>query len=109
MMSLYTERQLPDCDRQGGWWADPQLGSGLHSLAGNTTNENLRLAEDTARESLEWLLEDGIVSDYTVTAEYRDRRIILDITLHAPETCRFTTAASEIDYRWVWNGYVERN
>jgi phage gp46-like protein len=85
------------------------MGSGLHSLSGNTTNENLRLAEDAAREALEWLVADGVISDLTVTSSYSSKKILLHIELIGPNGCSFTTSANEVNYRWVWNGYVSRN
>lgn len=108
--SLYTDRDDPSCTRNHtGWWADPSRGSVLSNLSGSTTNETLRLAEDAAREALEWMVEDAIATDVRVTATYRNRCVNLEIEIDGPNQCNFITSASEVDFQWVWNGYITRN
>lgn len=78
MLSLFTDRRaneddvLPDGTDPRGWWSDAmdgrQIGSRLWLLerARNLT-ETLRLAQDYAKEALQWLVDDEIAKSVTVT------------------------------------------
>ncbi len=85
LISLFSDRRgesgdvLPDgqTDRRG-WWADAhpdvegdQIGSRLWLLArAKTTPEVLDRAQDYARESLQWMIDDKVASRVEVTAEF---------------------------------------
>ena len=76
LISLFTDRYDPDTG-QGGWWGDshpdnPQLlGSRLWLLSkSKVTTQTLRTAEDYARESLAWLLDDKLITSLTVSARW---------------------------------------
>jgi phage gp46-like protein len=54
-----------------------RIGSRLWLLSrAKQTTETLRLAEDYAREALAWLLDDGLVTEVTVTAEWVARGLL---------------------------------
>ena len=90
IISLFTDARASDDDPipnanndQGyidkrGWWGDlanpevegDQIGSKLWLLErAKTTQENLNKAEDYALQALQWLIDDGIAKEVTVTAE----------------------------------------
>lgn len=79
VISLFTDRYDPET-RQGGWWGDehpeaPELmGSRLWKLnrskASYLNTQTLRQAEDYARESLQWLLNDKLISKLAVEAHW---------------------------------------
>ncbi len=79
-----TPAELPaeHTDRRG-WWGDvvdPQdpIGSKLWTLAREkTTNSVVVRAEQYATEALQWMLDDGVVSDVTVRASYLRRDTLL--------------------------------
>jgi len=80
-ISLFTDRQAntgdvaPGEDRRG-WWGDAlngnpedRIGSRLWLLEReNLTDETLRRAETYAKESLQWLIEDGVADSVSVQA-----------------------------------------
>ncbi len=82
MISLFTWRRgLPGDTLPGeprfGWWGDTyaeqkgsRIGSRLWLLAREKmTKETFARAKDYATESLQWLIDDGVVSAVNVTAE----------------------------------------
>lgn len=88
LISLFTNRRaeagdvLPDgqTDRRG-WWGDAvpdvegdQIGSRLWLLdRAKQTPDVLARAEEYARESLQWLIDDKVASGVDVTAEFPTR------------------------------------
>lgn len=80
LLSLFCDaRALPQDlqDDPRGWWGDAlasqsgdRWGGRLWLLASRAKNvpETLRLAEDYAREALQWLLDDQVASEINVTA-----------------------------------------
>jgi len=54
--------------RRGSWFFDPQFGSRLHLLKKNTPRA-ASLAEEYAREALQWLLDTGRATEIDVLAE----------------------------------------
>lgn len=132
IMSLFTDRRasdddiLPDffsTDRRG-WWGDlasteiknDQIGSRLWLLErSKTIPEVLVQAKEYVRESLEWLIEDGLASDIQITTERQKTtdREILAFKVHIatiPEsiegtglslTISFDTGSSGVDPREV--------
>lgn len=104
LVSLFTDRLseaddfIPDgTDDRRGWWGDlvpvgdledDQIGSRLWLLAREkqTTETRLR-AEEYARESLEWMIEDGVAASVDVEAEWVRRGLLaLGITIHQPDS-----------------------
>lgn len=89
LVSLFTDARakdddpLPDVvlpedfpDRRG-WWADStserandSVGSRLWLLSrSRSTTENLRLAEQYAKEALQWMIDEGIAAEVDCAAE----------------------------------------
>lgn len=88
VLSLFTDGRandddvLPDeanagSDRRRGWWGDTyadvrgdRIGSRLWLLAREKqTQQVLERAREYGREALQWLVDDGIAREVTVTAE----------------------------------------
>jgi phage gp46-like protein len=99
LLSLFTdcrvnEEEVPVGElSQRGWWGDlfsdvdgDQLGSRLWLLnREKRTIETLNRAEDYARESLAWLVEDGVAETLDTQASYDENgNMILGITLTKP-------------------------
>jgi len=78
-------------DRRG-WWADQfadvegdRIGSRLWLLDRSvSTAENGRRAEEHAREALQWMLDDRVVSGIDVTIELTAQALFIGVTLHRP-------------------------
>ncbi len=72
-----------------GWWGDSfpnlvndQIGSRLWLLRRRSlTDQTVRDALTYARESLQWMLDDGRVTDVAITAERGNDRLTLHIVL----------------------------
>lgn len=108
-ISLFTDRRVTDeqlpqgITEKRGWWGDmfadndgDQIGSRLWTLQREKkTQELLRLAEDYAREALQWLIEDGVASSIGATAQFtgeaqsRTWEIVVSITRPSGRTSRF--------------------
>jgi phage gp46-like protein len=96
-VSLYTwARAKPDDvlddGQKMGWWGDSypsvvsdQIGSRLWLLRRHKfTDELPRLAEDYAKEALQWLLDDDVVFAFNVSAQRRGREAVdlqVEVTL----------------------------
>lgn len=84
ILSLFSDRrvdteELPIEEKsRRGWWGDlfaeitgDQIGSRLWLLAREKrTTETRNKAEDYAAEALQWMLDDGIASDISVSADF---------------------------------------
>lgn len=83
LISIFTDARIQSDElpvretSRRGWWGDQfgvdqdKIGSRLWLLVRvKQTTETLRLAEDYIKESLEWLIEDGVADSIAVTAEY---------------------------------------
>lgn len=108
LLSLFTDRPalpddvLPDgtTDRRG-WWGDRDLGSRLWLLErAKQTEETRRRAEDYATEALQWLIDDGVVARFAVTAEWQ-RRGFLGLRIIA---YRRDGSAVALTASWAWQG-----
>lgn len=85
IISLFTDRRANDddilpevnSDDKRGWWADQtsnieedQIGSRLWLLnRAKTTEENIVRCKQFVRESLQWMIDDGVVIKMTVDVE----------------------------------------
>ena len=101
-VSLYSDARAPDADEQPysehenprGWWgdrADMRLGSKLWLLERGKLIEGLLAdVEAWAKESLAWLVDDGIARSVTVTATRGgDERLDLVIVLERGRAARW--------------------
>ena len=110
LISLFSDRlaadndELPDSsgDRRG-WWADAadfKIGSRLWLLSrAKQTDETLQRAYDFVAESLQWLIDDGVVLSFDievswVRAGFLGTRIV---TYQPSDTTRFA---------WVWGSLL---
>lgn len=76
LISLFTNRYDPESEK-GGWWGDgytesPDLfGSRLWLLNNNKINtQTLRDAENYARESLQWMLNDELLTKLNIGCQF---------------------------------------
>jgi phage gp46-like protein len=118
LLSLFTDRRAEDDNilpaddgDQRGWWADEfadlegdRHGSRLWLLDRSKRLEDVvPRAEEFARESLAWLLEDKVAERVEVVAEVSGQRLALLVTVYRP-------AADPVTFRFshVWDGEAER-
>lgn len=105
LRSLFTERQDPTCNEGGAWFA-PQRGSLLHTLGNETVNQAIPLAEDYARDALQWLENDGVVTGLTVVAAYDGcGGIEISVNFTQPTDCELVVNGTPNGYGWAFNGY----
>lgn len=80
VISLFSWRRADDSDDydyelgKQGWWGDSlnkdEIGSKLWQLLrSKITSENLLRAQEMADDALQWLVEDGICTDVSVSVE----------------------------------------
>lgn len=111
-VSLFTDRRagrddlLPPGETDPrGWWAemldDKPIGSRLWLLRrAKRLPETLRLAQDYIRESLAWMIEEGLAVRIEVAADWAARsRIAAVITIHRADGTQSAVTAS-----WAWQG-----
>tara|TARA_Y100000310_G_scaffold243676_1_gene248259 strand:- start:28101 stop:28553 length:453 start_codon:yes stop_codon:yes gene_type:complete len=81
-----TEDELPDLmTSKRGWWGDmfpvepnDQLGSRLWTMERDKILTNtLRRSEELIRESLQWMLEDGVARSISVTSSFNENKILI--------------------------------
>lgn len=111
VVSLFTWRRAQPSDpaegQRWGWWADglnglptDRIGSRLWLLAREKlTPSTLARAEEYARESLQWLLDDGVATTVAVTAE----RIGIDGLALQVRITRDTGAPVELRFDNAWS------
>lgn len=100
IISLFTDRrvdteEVPEGDlSRRGWWGDlfsgnvgDQLGSRLWLLEREKrVQETLNRAEDYAKESLDWLVDDGVADSVDVDANYDENgALVLSISISRPK------------------------
>jgi phage gp46-like protein len=104
VVSLFTDRRadpddpLPDgSDDRRGWWADAYadvdndlIGSKLWLLSrAKQTRETARKIETYARESLKWLIDDGVAGAVSVSAEWLRMGVLaMEIEIKRPDGSR---------------------
>lgn len=109
-ISLFTWRRAGADDRlddeeRYGWWGDSfpsetddQIGSRLYLLRRRSlTDETVRDAIDYARESVQWMLDDGQVIDVAVTAVRSVNRLDMRLVLTTPDGEQVTV---QLDNLW---------
>lgn len=88
IISLFTDARS---DGQRGWWADAlegdNIGSKLWLLSREKLSQDVRTrAEEYARESLQWMIDDQLAQDVTVLGEIRPPdRLDLLVTITRPD------------------------
>ena len=113
LISLFTDRradtgdEIPDgTDDRRGWWgdgfpaiADDLIGSRLWLLSREKQLQSvLTRAEQYARESLQWLIEDRVSDQVDVTAEVVRRGVLgIQVVVHRP---RKAIAEFRFDFNW---------
>lgn len=81
LLSLFTDRVadigdvIPDNSDRRGWWGDTDtkytIGSRLWLLdRAKGPMDTPRRAEDYAREALQWMLDDGVVAKFDISASW---------------------------------------
>lgn len=108
IISLFTDRlarrdDTYDGSDRRGWWgdsdADMQLGSRLWLLRREklTTNVAIR-AEEYAKEALDWLKDDGVVSDISCTTQIVMPNRLNLIIRYLPPAGDWQESA----FFWIW-------
>jgi phage gp46-like protein len=108
LLSLFTDRvanaddDIPDgTSDPRGWWADEgkyPIGSRLWLLSREKQVDRVPLlAQDYCREALQWMLDDGVVSSFDISAEWvRASLLGVQVIAHrtgaAPVSLRFSAA-----------------
>ena len=110
MISLFSDRQanaddvIPDgTTNRRGWWGDQgqdvALGSRLWLLSRSVLDDDVsKLAVLYAQEALQWLIDDEVAQDVTVTAAQNDSK-----TLLLSVTVTRKTGSQSYQYGWAWN------
>ncbi|MBI4209536.1 MAG: phage GP46 family protein [Deltaproteobacteria bacterium] len=107
LISLFTDRRVEEEElplghtHKRGWWGDmfseidkDEIGSKLWLLErGKQTLETESDAEEYVKESLQWMIEDGVASNISVEAEFIDRGVLairMEIEKPQGESQRFS-------------------
>lgn len=108
IISLFSDRRVtseelpPGISSKRGWWGDlfperegDQIGSKVWVLSrAKNTNATVAALENLATESLQWMIEDGVASAISVSAELSEdsiyeSKLTVEITRPSGETDRF--------------------
>ena len=115
-ISLFTDarvsdEELPEFENfKRGWWGDmypdidlDKIGSRLWTIdRSKVTVETLRRSEELCKESLNWMIEDGLADEIIINSEYNDiKQLIINIEITKPddETIRFSVLWDEQQIR----------
>ncbi|MGP0906915.1 phage GP46 family protein [Serratia sp. CY76391] len=108
-ISLFTDRQARDDDDldgsrdRRGWWGDlgedVPIGSRLWLLRRQKLTTAVAIkAEDFANEAVRWLIDDGVVSAITTTAQIiYPRTFVLTLNYQEPGEDK-----ANVKFAWVW-------
>jgi phage gp46-like protein len=114
LLSLFTNRRVDDpkllpfgATDRAGWWGDAVpvedgdlFGSRLWTLSREKISSDLiEKIKEYSEESLQWLIEDGVVASVKATAEIADsRQVSVEIDIERPND------ADNINYRFndIW-------
>jgi len=90
-----TDEQLPSMETsKRGWWGDmfpdvnqDKIGSRLWTLEREKrTNEVLRRSEELSKESLTWMIEDGLADAVIIKSEYNgDGHLLIYVEIQKPD------------------------
>jgi len=115
LISLFTDARAdaddlpPEWKDPRGWWADAMLATASRDFQGvgsrlwllarqKQTTEVVARAEDYARQALQWLIDDGIVSAVNVTADAPSMGLL---TLEVAVTHTDPKATQRSTSRWT--------
>ncbi|MBK0004386.1 phage GP46 family protein [Erwinia sp. S38] len=109
IISLFTDRvaradDSTDSDDRRGWWGDSgeemSIGSRLWLLRRQKlTTAVAQKAEDYAREALQWLISDGVVSSVEAATQIvYPRRLNMVLRYRKPES----DDSAKMQFFWVW-------
>lgn len=111
LISLFSDRRVtkeelpPSETDQRGWWAD-EISEPLDDKIGSIlwTTERSKITEgvsnqirDAVRDSLAWLLEEGIAETVDVTSAIQNEQIVATAKITRP-------AGDDIPFKFVWDG-----
>jgi phage gp46-like protein len=111
LISIFSDRyqnptELPDGDDDPrGWWADrlsQPLNDELGSLVwiserGKTDTETLNRIEESIRDSLQWLIDDGIAQTVTVTSVREGKeKAVFSVKIPRPQ-------GDNIPFKFLWD------
>lgn len=113
LLSLFSDRRAMDDELilgntdKKGWWGDmyadvdkDQIGSKLWLLAREKMlPATLVKAEEYAKESLQWMIDDGVASSIEVTASFVEKMLFLEVII-----TRFNGANQKYAVRWTEEG-----
>lgn len=109
LISLFTDRMaavddvIPDGSNDPrGWWGDNSIGSRLWLLSrAKQTQATLQRAYDYIGESLQWLIDDGVVARFDVMCQWvRPSMLGTQIIAYKQDGTRLLTGK----YVYAWNG-----
>lgn len=109
IISLFTDRVAraddnTDSDDRRGWWGDSgeemSIGSRLWLLRRQKlTTAVAQKAEDYAREALQWLISDGVVSSVEAATQIvYPRRLNMVLRYRKPDS----DDSAKMQFFWVW-------
>jgi phage gp46-like protein len=112
LISLFTNRRVNDetvlpgnANDKGGWWGNEfnefEIGSRLWLLRrAKNTDDTLSLAEQYARESMNWMLENNVAQRVDVATSFVDRKtMLMEVQVIRPDV----TQQGEYTYRYFFN------
>ena len=111
LISLFSDRQaapgdvIPDGSNDPrGWWGDNTIGSRLWLLSrSKQTQDTLQRAYDYIAESLQWLIDDGVVARFDLNCEWvRPSMLGAQIIAYKQDGTRLLTGK----YVYAWNGTI---
>ena len=108
LISLFSDRMarpddsIPDGTDPRGWWGDENIGSRLWLLSrAKQTQDTLQRAYDYIVESLQWMLDDGVVARFDVMCEWtRPSFLGAQIIAYKQDGTQLLTGK----YVYAWNG-----
>jgi len=111
IISIFTDRMaapgdvlLEGLNDPRGWWADGGvlIGSRMWLLRrAKQTLTTLQLAYDYLAESLQWLIDDGVVGRFDIKTQWVRTGVLgAQITAYSPTGMQLATGR----FTWAWNG-----